>query len=322
MPADSGTSTTASYDAGLEVAGGQVALSQAGAARRPTPVLPALADVDWFPLLATAVTFVFLFAKPIALLVRDWWNLPEAGHGLLLAPVALFLAWRAGIVPNSRPQRALGLTLLVIAVLIRCAAGLAAELFTMRASIVMALGAITIYQFGFRQVLHWWLPFALLCLSIPLPELVTQALALPLQFRASQMGAALLEMRNVPVRLSGNVILLPGRQLFVTEACSGLRSLTALLSMAVLLGALMLRSPVSRAALIVLAIPVAIVINGVRVFLTGFLVFFVSPSFGEGFMHLTEGWLLFLVSLSVLAAFTWAGGLLEGVVLRRRQGDA
>ena len=277
----------------------------------------ALSAISWPPFLATLAAFGILFAKPIALLVYDWWRLPEAGHGLLLAPVAIVLAWRGGILPGAKPQRILGLTLLVLAVLIRCASDLAAELFTMRASVVMALGAITIYQFGFRQLLHWWLPFALLCLSIPLPELVTQALALPLQFKASQMGAALLEMRNVPVRLSGNVILLPGRQLFVTEACSGLRSLTALLSMAVLFGALMLKTPISRVALVLLAIPVAIVINGIRVFLTGFLVFFVSPAFGEGFMHVTEGWLLFLVSLSVLAAFTWAGGFVERLVMRR-----
>ena len=241
---------------------------------------------------------------------------------MLLAPVALFLVWRSGLLPDAKPQRALGLTLLIVAVLIRCASDLAAELFTMRASVVMALGAITVYHFGFRQLLRWWLPFVLLCLSIPLPELVTQALALPLQFKASQMGAALLEMRNVPVRLSGNVILLPGRQLFVTEACSGLRSLTALLSMAVLFGALMLRTPISRVALVLLAIPVAIVINGIRVFLTGFLVFFVSPAFGEGFMHMSEGWLLFLVSLSVLGAFTWAGAVVERLVMRRREAHA
>jgi exosortase len=131
------------------------------------------------------------------------------------------------------------------------------------------------------------------------------------------MGAALLEMRNVPVRLTGNVILLPGRQLFVTEACSGLRSLTALLSMSVLLGALVLRSPFSRIGLVALAIPVAIFINGIRVFLTGFLVYFVSPSFGEGFMHMTEGWLLFLVSLSILGAAAWVGSRAERFIANR-----
>jgi len=322
MPTDSSMSSPASYDAGLEITSGGAAVAPRGPAGPVTPVLLALSDVQWLPVGATALLFAILFAKPFTLLLHDWWTLPEAGHGLLLAPVALWMAWRSGISPKAKPQRALGVGLLIVAVLIRCAAGLAAELFTMRASMVMALGAITIYQFGFRQVLHWWLPFALLCLSIPLPELITQALALPLQFRASRMGAALLEMRNVPVRLSGNVILLPGRQLFVTEACSGLRSLTALLAMSVLLGALMLRSAVGRIALVLLAIPVAIVINGVRVFLTGFLVFFVSPSFGEGFMHLTEGWLLFLVSLSVLAAFTWAGGFAERWIMKGEESHA
>jgi exosortase len=270
------------------------------------------------PVVATAITFAVLFARPINMLVRDWWTVPEAGHGLLLAPIAIWLAWRSGIDANAKPNRSAGIVLLVFAVLIRLAAGLAAELFTMRGSMVIALAGLTVYQFGFRQLVRWWLPFALICLSIPLPELVTQALALPLQFKASQMGAALLEMRNVPVRLSGNIIHLPGRELFVTEACSGLRSLTALLSMAVLLGALVLRTPLARVILLLLAVPVAIVINGLRVFLTGFLVFFVSPSFGEGFMHLTEGWLLFLVSMSIIASVAWASAGLERLFTRRR----
>src|SRR5689334_23949745 len=69
----------------------------------------ALSAISWPPFLATSAAFVILFAKPITLLVYDWWRLPEAGHGLLLAPVALFLAWRGGILPDSKPQRVLGL---------------------------------------------------------------------------------------------------------------------------------------------------------------------------------------------------------------------
>jgi exosortase len=263
------------------------------------------------PWIATAVAFAVLFAKPIYLLARDWWTMPEAGHGLLLAPVAIWMAWRSGIGPDAKPNRTLGITLLLLAIAVRTASGLAAELFTMRGSVVIALAGITAYEFGFRQLLRWWLPFALICLSIPLPELITQTLALPLQFKASRMGAALLEMRSVPVRLAGNVIQLPGRELFVTEACSGLRSLTALLSMSVLLGALVLKKPVTRMALLLFAVPVAIVVNGIRVFLTGYLVYYVSPAYGEGFMHVTEGWLLFLVSLSILAGMAWIGGLVE-----------
>src|SRR4029079_517519 len=151
--------------------------------------------------------------------------------------------------------------------------------------IVMALGGLTVYHFGMRQLLHWWLPFTLASLSIPLPPPRTQPLALPLQFKASRMGAALLETRGVPVRLAGNVIRLPGHELFVTEACSGLRSLTALLSVGVLMSAMVLRTVVGRVFLVLVAIPIAIVVNGIRVFMTGFLVYFVSPELGKGFMH-------------------------------------
>jgi exosortase len=266
---------------------------------------------QWAPVAITSVAFAVLFFHPFRLLLRDWWSLPEAGHGLLLGPVAVWLGWKAGLLKDSKGNVVAGLVVLTVAIAFRFASGLAAELFTMRGSMVMAGVAIAIYFRGYRQVLHWWLPILLICLSIPLPELVTQKLALPLQFKASELGAALLKTRGIPVLLTGNVIRIPGQELFVTEACSGLRSLTALLSTTVLVGALMFKYPVTRFALIFVAIPIAIVINGVRVFLTGFLVFFVSPQLGQGFMHATEGWLLFLVSLVLIMGVAYLGRLVE-----------
>jgi exosortase len=136
------------------------------------------------------------------------------------------------------------------------------------------------------------------------------------------MGAALLEWRHIPVHLSGNVISIPGHRLFVTEACSGLRSLTALLSLGVLMGGLWLTSPVSRVALILLAVPIAIAVNGVRVFMTGFLVYFVDPSLGEGFMHVTEGWLLFLISFALVSGLAVLVRAVERRVTRRTHAPA
>lgn len=272
------------------------------------------------PAAVAALLFVLLFAKPMQLLARDWWNNPEAGHGLLLAPLAVWLVWRDGVREGARPNVRLGLLMIFAAVVVRYMAGLAAELYTMRMSMVLALAGLTVFAYGFRQLLAWWLPFTLLWLSVPLPELVTSALALPLQFKASEMGASLLRWRDIPVRLNGNVIQLPGgHSLFVAEACSGLRSLTSLIALGVLLGGMVLRSPISRVLLVLVAIPIAIVINGFRVFLTGFLVFFVSPEMGEGFMHTTEGWLLFLVSFVLLGVASWVIGRGEGFLRRRRE---
>lgn len=283
-----------------------------------------LADLraNTVPALVTAALFVALFNRPMRLLGWDWWNNPEAGHGLLLAPLAIWLVWRSGVRPNFTPNVKLGLLIIFGAVVIRYMSGLAAELYTMKMSMVMALAGITVFAYGFRQLVAWWLPFTVLWLSVPLPELVTSTLALPLQFRASEMGAALLSWREIPVRLNGNVILLPGgHQLFVAEACSGLRSLTALLSLGVLLGGMTLGSAAGRLLLVLAAIPIAILINGIRVFLTGFLVFFVSPELGEGFMHTTEGWLMFLIAFLMLGGVAWVVAHIEGFFSRRRTAD-
>ncbi len=269
------------------------------------------AKENLLPLAAALIFFVVLFAKPAQLLALDWWNNPEAGHGLLLAPLAFWFAWKSGIREGARPNIWMGVAILVAAAMLRYLSGLAAELYTMRMSMIGAIIGITVFVYGVKQALHWWLPFVLIWLSVPLPELVIASLALPLQFKASQMGAALLEWRRIPVLLDGNVILMPGQKLFVAEACSGLRSLTSLIALAVLMGALWLRSPWIRGFLLFVAIPIAILINGVRVFLTGFLVYFVSPELGQGFMHTTEGWLLFLVSFTILGAFAWLLGFAE-----------
>jgi exosortase len=286
--------------------------------RAARPGLAALGGVPPVPVLLTAALFAVLYAKPMQLLARDWWNNPEAGHGLLLAPLALYFAWQSGIAPDARPNRGLGGALLVSGVAFRWLADLAAELFVMRGSMLLALAGIVVWYFGVRQLLRWWLPFTLVALAIPLPEVVLGRVALPLQFTASKIGAGLLAWREIPVLLTGNVIRIPGHELFVAEACSGLRSLTALLSLGVLLGAITLKHPVTRVLLLAAAIPVAILLNGVRVFLTGFLVFFVDPKLGEGFMHLTEGWLIFVVAFLILGGVAWAFGNAEQLLARWR----
>lgn len=253
------------------------------------------------PHILWATAFLILFIGPLKLLAIDWWTDPEAGHGLLLAPAALWLGWKKGIVTTRAAQPLLGTLVLVMGVVLRLASELAAERFTMRFAVLLAAAGLVVFFFGLRQLLAWWLPFVLLTLSIPLPELLRSALALPLQFKASALGAQLLEWRNVPVHLAGNIIQLPGHRLFVTEACSGLRSLTALLSLGVLMGGVWLKTPWLRLLLLAVTVPIAVLLNGVRVFLTGFLVFYVDPALGDGFMHMTEGWLLFLVSFGLVA---------------------
>ena len=263
------------------------------------------------PMLLGGCAFLFLYAEPFTLLIRDWVRDPEAAHGLLLGPLAVLLIIRSGLAEDRRGQPVFGMLLIVSAILLRIVSALAAELFTMRMSMLAAAAGLVIFAWGARQLFRWWLPVCLLVLSVPIPSVILSTLALPLQLRASALGAILLEWRDVPVVLSGNIIQLPGRSLFVTEACSGLRSLTALLSLGLLVGGIWLKRPGLRLVLLLMTVPVAMVINGVRVFITGFFVYFVDESLGEGFMHLTEGWVMFVIAFAILGLITGAMGWIE-----------
>ncbi len=293
------------------------------------PALPGAADAihlppsnwsirEYAPFVAGLLAFVLLFADPARTLARDWWNNPDAGHGLLLFPVSIWLAWKAGLARDRAPNIGLGTALILAAVGLRYLSGLAAELFTMRFSMWLAAIGIVVFAFGFRQLRHWWLPAILLLLSIPLPATITNSLAIPLQFRASKIGTALIEWRNIPVRTNGNVIAIPGQTLFIAEACSGLRSLTALVSLGVMIGGIWLRSVTGRVALIVLTIPIAIVVNSFRIFLTAFLMYFVDPALGRGFMHESEGWALFVVAFGLIGGVGALIGAVEQRVTRWR----
>ena len=273
----------------------------------------------WLPLGAALLLFAGLYAKPAYLLVRDWTNFdnPDSGTGLLLAPLAFWFAFQTGVKEVRKPAVALGVLLLLASIGLRYVSDLAAELFTMRVSMLMAAAGLILWFFGVRQLLAWWLPFVLLGLAIPLPELVIAKLTAPLQLIASRIGASLIAWRHIPVLLNGNVIRIPGHDLFVAEACSGLRSLTALVNLGVLLGAMLLVKPWSRLTLLVLAVPMAILINGFRIFLTAFLVYFVSPEAGSGFMHTTEGWLMFVIAFASLGAVASVLLYVEGKIARR-----
>lgn len=266
------------------------------------------------PWITAAVAFVILFWSPITGTANLWWNDPDSGHGLLLAPLAAFLAWRAGLSADRRAQPILGGVIITGAVILRYLSGLAAELFTMRLSVLGALFGIVVFTWGLAQLRQWWLPAVLLLLSMPLPELLIGTLSLPLQYRASELGAAMLDWRHVPAGLEGNIILLARpspdgpvavTKLFVTEACSGLRSLSALLALGFLIGGLWLRTAWGKALLVLAAIPIAVFLNGVRIFLTGFAVYYIDEALGEGLLHYTEGWVMFMAAFLALGGVAW-----------------
>lgn len=263
------------------------------------------ASLRRLPLLVSAAVaaaaFLALYGPALARLLRDWWAMGDYHHGFLLAPVAAWLAWERRV-DRSSPDVGWGLAVLAAAVGLFLAGTAAAELFTQRVSAVTALAGLVVYYLGREQLRAWWLPFALLLFTIPIPEVVLGTVTLPLQLLASKVAVQLLEFRRIPVLLSGNVIRIPGQELFVAEACSGLRSLSALFGLTLLFGGTGLAGAWSRVALMVVALPAALAANAFRVFATGYLGYYFGEGATEGAMHQAAGLAVFVLALGGVLA--------------------
>lgn len=264
------------------------------------------------PRLATALpaavltaAFALMFGPTLAELLADWASSGEYGHGFLLLPIAGVLAWKRRL-PDARGAPLPGLLTLAVALVFFLLGVLAAEFFTRRAAMLLAVGGLALYFRGWDQVRAWWLPFGLLLFTVPLPEVVLNSITLPLQLLASRVAVALLELRHIPVAQAGNIIFLPGQELFVAEACSGLRSVSALLGLTLLIAGTSLGSGWGRALLVGLAVPAALAANVLRVFATGFGAHYIGPQVATGTTHSLLGVFVFVLPLALLGLIALA----------------
>ena len=188
---------------------------------------------------------------------------------------------------------------------------LGAELFLSRTSLVVLIAGLLVQFRGWRFFRAVIFPWAVLFLAIPLPAIIFNEIALPLQFQASRLASAILGLIGVPVLREGNVILLPSLSLDVVEACSGLRSLVSLIALAIFYGYFVERRVSRRVLLALAAIPIAVLANGLRIMGSGFLGEYWSPERAEGFFHMFSGLLIFIVSFGLLTGFhaliSWLG---------------
>jgi len=175
-----------------------------------------------------------------------------------------------------------------------------AELFLARVSLIIVIAGLVLAFGGWQLLSELRFPVLVLLLAIPIPAIIFNQITLPLQILASKMASALLPFFGVPVLREGNVIELPAMKLEVAEACSGIRSLMSLFTLAVFYGYFLEKSFWRRAALALASLPIAIAANAVRILGTGLCVQYWDPDKAMGFFHEFSGWVMFLISLGCL----------------------
>jgi exosortase len=259
-------------------------------------------------LLKTAIlgTLLFLlYHRILQHLAEDWIDDPNYSYGFFVLIFCCGVLWKQRKTLQGTPRKPASIGLVIIGgalgILILGVYG--AELYLSRTSLLFLIAGLVIYFLGWRMFKAVLFPWSVLLLTIPLPAIVFNQVSFPLQFEASRLASGLAGLARVPVLREGNVIVLPSLTLDVAEACSGLRSLMALITLAVFYG-YVFESRVSRRLLLAFAaVPIAVMANAMRIMGSGVIGEYWGPDKAEGFFHLFSGGLVFVCSLLLLFGF-------------------
>jgi exosortase len=256
----------------------------------------------WAAVGLIAALILWLYLRIGVKLVQDWINYPDYSHGLLIPFFAAFLLWdqRATLLATPLKPSWSGIPLVIIGLFILLVGIFGADLFLSRVSFIMLAAGLIWTLLGKPMLGKSAFLLFVLALAIPLPTLLFNHITFPLQILASQVASELLPLAGVPVLREGNVINLPAMPLEVAEACSGIRSLMSLFTVAVIFGYFLERGTIRRTTLALASVPIAVAANVFRIVGTGLCVQYWDPQKALGFFHEFSGWLMFLVSLSCL----------------------
>jgi exosortase len=254
--------------------------------------------------LAVVVAFGFLYREVIPKLIDAWRTDDNYSHGFLIVPIALFLAWerRHRLSAAALQPTAVGLVLIAGSLAVLAVGVLGSELFLARVSMVGTVAGIVLFLFGWKHLRILAFPLAFLLLMIPLPAIVFNELASPLQLLASRLGELMVRSSGVPVLREGNLLILANTTLEISEACSGIRSLVSLLALTIIVAQLADSRRWARWVIIAASVPVAIFANAVRVAGTGIGAHYVGPEVAGDFFHKFSGWVVFMVAFLMTIA--------------------
>jgi exosortase len=302
--------------------------------------------------ISIAIALVLVYFTVLLKLGSDWWSDENYSHGLLIPFIIAYILWHERerfVGAQTSPSVFCGAMGVALSLLALWAGVAGAELFVQRLSLVMMVTSVVIYFWGFRLLRLIAVPLSLLVLSIPIPQIVFNRIAFPLQLFASRCAVGAMSFFNIPVLRQGNIIeLMPmgssePKRLAVVEACSGIRSLMTLVTLAVVyayftkpkvtqtsvcdaparaqksqtevcatddklkfVGHFLKSFMFWRSLILVLAaVPIAILTNALRVSGTGVLAHYYGTRVADGFFHTFSGWVIYVAAAALLFATGW-----------------
>jgi exosortase len=259
----------------------------------------------WAGVVVCIGLFTRLFWNNLGHFYYAWTTDENYSHGFLVPMISLYFAAQVARggpgVESKRGGRWLGSLLLVFALLMRLLTIPLPIPFLGDIAFLVGLAGLFTLLSGTTGLKRYWFSFFFLIFMVPLPVALYSKIASPLQLLASRVASTAMNATGVPVLCEGNRMTLPGGlQLFVAEACSGMRQLTGFLALTTAVAYLTTRPVWYRVIIIVAALPIALSANIARVMLTGYIMHFVNPQFALGTYHILEGLLMMGFGLFLL----------------------
>lgn len=263
------------------------------------------------PLFSNKNMLILIFISVGVILISYWviilelinqWNLrPEYSHSFILILISIYIVWklRYKLINNSGDPSWAGLLLISLSIIMLAVGRISYGVIAQYGLVLTIIGFI-VTIFGFNGLKVIWAPVVLLLFTIPLPDWLYADISAKLQLISSRIGVGIIRLFNISVLQEGNIIDLGNYKLQVVEACDGLRYLFPLTSLSFLCAYMFKGKLWMRLIIFLSSVPIAIIMNGLRVGITGVLVEYYGIAAAEGFFHDFEGWIIFLGCTALL----------------------
>lgn len=269
----------------------------------------------WLQLSVTGVLLVVLYWRIFPDMVLQWKQDENYSHGFLVPLIAGYFFWQSWpelknkvVAPNNW-----GFVVLVLGLLQLLVAWVGTEYFTMRSSLIVLIAALVLLFWGWQLLKEMALPIGYLIFMVPIPYIIYDIVAFPLKLFVTKVSVWFLQLCGVIVMREGNIIMFPSTTLEVADACSGIRSILSLLALAVAYSFFIQIPAKFRVLIMLMALPIAVFTNALRVIITGFLAQWWGAKAAEGFFHEFAGLAVFALAMVLLVGL--------GVLLKKLSSD-
>ncbi len=257
--------------------------------------------------LVLSAALVALYLPFLTKLVTEWGTNDDYSHGYFIPVLTIYFIYSMrdelrvlALTPNNS-----GVIIVAAGLAQLLVAKIGSEYFLQRTSLIIVLLGLVLFLLGRQYFKKLFVPIAYLIFMVPLPAIIWNKIAFPMQLFASAITERVIYFLGIPIYREGNILHLAETTLEVVAACSGLRSLVTMFALSAALAILSSLSTTKKTILFISAVPIAIFANICRLTFTALLATKMGSDAAQGFLHEFSGIMVFLLGLSLLVAVNW-----------------